>query len=247
MFSPEHSEGSMPSPTIEQLLILQDRDTKRLGIEAQLKAVPREIAAVEQRIAAEKAAIDAAKAEVHGLESKKKILETEIGSAETQRGKYQTQQFSVKKNDEYQALGHQIADMGRQIGELEGKELEAMYGIDEAKKRFVAAESTLKQNIAGHEARIRSMKERDQSLSEELKGAVAAVAEARAPVAEGALQAYDQAARRRMPAVVAIRGGKCGGCHLKVSSEVESAARGKTSEVEFALCDQCSQMVYWES
>jgi predicted nucleic acid-binding Zn-ribbon protein len=237
----------MPSPTIEQLLILQDRDTKRLGIEAQLRAVPKEVAAVEQRIAAEKAAIDAARAELHGYESKKKILETEIGSAETQRGKYQTQQMAVKKNDEYQALGHQIIDVGRQIGELEGKELEAMYAIDEAKKRFVAAESTLKQNIVGHEARIKNMKERDVSLSEELKAAVAAVEEARAPVPLSAQEAYDIAAKRRMPAVVPIRAGKCGGCHLKVSSEVESDARGKNADVEFAHCDQCSQIVYWES
>jgi predicted nucleic acid-binding Zn-ribbon protein len=237
----------MPSPTIEKLLILQDRDTRRLGIEAQMKAVPREIAAVEQRIASEKAAIDSAKGEVRELESKKKILETEIGSAETQRGKYQTQQLSVKKNDEYQALGHQIQDVQRQIGELEGKELETMYAIDEARKRFTAAEATLKQNIAGHEARIRSLKERNDSLAGEAAEAAAAVAEARSPVPEAALQAYDIAAHRRMPAVVPIRGGKCGGCHLKVSSEVESAARGKNSDTEFALCDQCGQMVYWES
>jgi uncharacterized protein len=237
----------MPSPTIEQLLILQDRDTKRLGIEAQLKAVPREIAAVEQRIASERAAIDSAKGELRELESKKKILETEIGSAEAQRAKYRTQQLSVKKNDEYQALGHEIENVQKLIDDLEGKELEAMYGIDDAKKRFSDAEATLKQNIVGHEARIRSMRERDVSLAEELKAAVAAVAEARVAVAPAALEAYDHAAARRMPAVVAIRGGKCGGCHLKVSSEVESAARGKLADVEFALCDQCSQMVYWES
>jgi len=237
----------MPSPTIELLLILQDRDTRRLGVEAQMKAVPREIAAVEQRIASEKSAIDSAKGELRELESRKKILETEIGSAETQRGKYQTQQLSVKKNDEYQALGHEIQNVQKLIDELEGKELEAMYAIDEAKKRFASAEATLKQNIVGHEARIRSMRERDTSLSDELKAAVAAVAEARAPVPPLALDAYDQAARRRMPAVVPIRGGKCGGCHLKVSSEVESAARGKTTDTEFALCDQCGQMVYWES
>jgi uncharacterized protein len=237
----------MPSPTIELLLILQDRDTKRLGVEAQMKAVPREIAAVEQRIASERAAIDAAKGELRELESRKKILETEIGSAEGQRGKYQTQQLSVKKNDEYQALGHEIQNVQKLIDELEGKELEAMYAIDEAKKRFAAAEATLRQNIVGHEARIRSMKERGSSLEDELKAAVAAVAEARAPIPAPALEAYDQAARRRMPAVVPIRGGKCGGCHLKVSSEVESAARGKSTDTEFALCDQCGQMVYWES
>ena len=237
----------MPSPTIELLLILQDRDMRRLGIEAQLAGAPKEVAAVEHRIAAERAAIDAAKTELRELEAKKKTLETEIGSAETQRGKYQKQQLSVKKNDEYQALGHQIQDVQRQIGELEGKELEAMYAIDEAKKRFAAAEASLKQNIAGHEARIKSLKEKQVSLADELTAAAAAVAEARTPLDEGALQAYDQAARRRMPAVVPIRGGKCGGCHLKVSSEVESAARGKVVDAEYAHCDQCGQMVYWES
>jgi predicted nucleic acid-binding Zn-ribbon protein len=237
----------MPSPTIELLLVLQDRDTHRLGIEAQLRAVPVEIAAVEKRIAAEKAAIEAAKGELREFETRKKALETEIGSAEAQRGKYQTQQLSVKKNDEYQALGHEIQNVQKQIDELEGKELEAMYAIDEAKKRFAAAEATLKQNIAGHESRIRSMKERGASLAEELKVAVAALAEGRAPLSGAALQAYDRAAARRMPAVVPIRGGKCGGCHLKVSSEVESAARGKTADTEFALCDQCGQMVYWET
>ena len=110
-----------------------------------------------------------------------------------------------------------------------------------------AAEATLKQNIVGHEARIRTLGERDATFSVELKAAQADAAAARAPVPEPALEAYDRAAGRGMPAVVAIRGGKCGGCHLKVSSEVESAARGKSTDTEFALCDQCGKMVYWES
>jgi uncharacterized protein len=237
----------MPSPTIELLLILQDRDTRRQGIEAQLAAVPREIAAVEHRISTEKAAIDAAKGELRELESRKKLLETEIGSAETQRAKYRTQQLSVKKNDEYQALGHEIENVQKQIDGLEERELEAMYAIDEAKKRFSAAEATLKQNISGHESRIRTLRERDVSFSADLKAALADAAAARTPLSDPAKEAYDRAAGRGLPAVVPIRGGKCGGCHLKVSSEVESAARGKASDTEFALCDQCGKMVYWES
>src|SRR5471030_701489 len=98
----------MSSPAIEALLILQDRDTKRLALEQQLKAVPGDIARVEQKIAAEKAAIDTAKQATMELESKKKLLETEIGSANDKLGRYRTQQSMVKKNDEYQALGHQI-------------------------------------------------------------------------------------------------------------------------------------------
>jgi predicted nucleic acid-binding Zn-ribbon protein len=237
----------MPSPTIDLLLVLQDRDTRKRSIEAQLKGVPREIAAVEMRIGAEKAAIDAAKGQMRELESKKKLLENEIGSAEAQLGKYRTQQLSVKKNDEYQALGHEIEGVQKQIDELEIRELETMYSIDEAKRLFATAEATLKQNIAGHEARIRTFKERDVSLAAELTAAQAEASAARGPVPPAALEAYERVAARGMPAVVPIRGGKCGGCHLKVSSEVESAARGKASDTEFALCDQCGRMVYWES
>jgi predicted nucleic acid-binding Zn-ribbon protein len=239
----------MPSPVLEKLLILQDRDAKRLGLEAQLKAIPRDISLVEQKIASEKGAIETARTEVKSLESKKKLLETEIGSAETKLGNYKTQQLQVRKNDEYQALGHQIETTQAGIGALEEQELQVMYSIDEAKKKFAAAEAELKMNISGHESRIRTLKEREASLSAELKIAQDEVAAARTPVEPVTLRVYDRIAARQMPVVVPIHGGKCGGCHLKVSGEVESAARGKdigAPNVGLPTCDQCGRIVYWE-
>ncbi len=238
---------AMLAPVLEKLLILQDRDAKRLGLEAQLKAVPRDIAAVEQKIASERAAIETAKHELMGLESKKKLLETEIGSAEDKLAKYRTQQSQVRKNEEYQALGHEIETATGAIGGLEEQELQIMYGIDEAKKKFAAAEAELKANITGHETRIRALREREASLGVELKAAQTELAVARSPLGEPELKLYDRIAARGLPACVGIRGGKCGGCHLKVSNEVESAARGKTSDGKLATCDQCGRLVYWES
>ncbi len=239
----------MPNPVIQALLVLQDRDLKRLGLEANLKTVPADIARVEQKIAAEKAAIDNARLELRELETKKKLLETEIGSAETKVGQYRTQQLSIRKNEEYQAMGHQIETTLGQIAELEGQELEVMYAIDEAKKKFAAAEAELKANIAGHESRIKILKEREASLTAELVTARADVAAARNPVDALKLRVYDRIAARNMPVVVAIHGGKCGGCHLKVSSDVDSAARGKGADLlgQLPTCDQCGRVVYWEA
>lgn len=237
----------MLTPVLEKVLILQDRDGRRRGLEAQLKAIPVEIGAVEQKIAAEKAAIDAAKTELKDLEVKKKGLETEIGSTEDKLAKYRTQQSQVRKNDEYQALGHEIENTQRQVGELEGKELEIMYAIDEAKKKFAAAEAVLKQNIAGHQQRIATLKEREASQRTELEGALAEFNASRSPLDEGTLRAYDRLATRGLPVCVPVHGGKCGGCHLKVSSEVESAVRGKSTDGKLAACDQCGRLVYWES
>jgi hypothetical protein len=146
-------------------------------------------------------------------------------------------------------MGHQITATQAQIGELEGKELEIMYLIDEAKKKFAAAEAELKANISGHENRIKMLKERETALTAELKTAQADVTTARTAVEVPKLRVYDRVAARNMPAVVPIHDSKCGGCHLKVSSEVESAARGKVVDPLAALptCDQCGRIVYWDN
>jgi predicted nucleic acid-binding Zn-ribbon protein len=233
----------MRHPALDSLLILQDRDSKRLGLEAQLKAIPGEIAVVEKKIATEKAAIETARTEVRELETKKKLIETEIGLAEQKLAKYKTQQSLVRKNDEYQALGHEIETTEKAISALEEQELGVMYNIDEAKKRFAEAEGALKQNISGHEARIKAHKERETSLTAELAEAKAALAMARAPVAEPALRTYDRISARQQPVLVALRGSKCSGCHLKVSSEVESDAR---KGEKLATCDQCGRMVWFD-
>lgn len=235
----------MAAFSIEKLLTLQERDSKRLALEQQLKSVPREVAAVEARIAAEKSAIEAAKAEWHGLESKKKLLEVEIKSAEEKVAKYRTQQSQVRKNDEYQALTHEIDNTQAAIGTLEEQEIGVMLTIDEAKQRFAAAEGELKRNISGHEGRIRTLREREAQLVGELKAAQDAVVAARPEVPEPQLRIYDRlAVKPGHPVCVPVNGGKCGGCHLKVPTHITSAARTGS---EIATCDQCGRIVYWQS
>jgi predicted nucleic acid-binding Zn-ribbon protein len=235
----------MPSPALEKLLIMQDRDTRCAGLEAQLAAVPREVALAEQKIAAEKAAIEAARNELREFEAKKKMLETEIASAEQKIAKYRGQQMEVRKNDEYRALGTEIDTAQAAIGGLEEDELKIMFAIDEAKQKFAAGEVERKQAVAGHEGRIRALREREVNLRTELQGAQAEVAAARGPVEPALLRVYDRLVREGLarPVCVSIREGKCGGCHMKVSGQVESMAR-KGDEI--TNCESCRRMVYWE-
>ncbi|HXA13985.1 MAG TPA: C4-type zinc ribbon domain-containing protein [Opitutaceae bacterium] len=235
----------MPLISLEKLLILQDRDTRRAGVEAQLTSVPREVALAEQKIAAEKTAIEAARTELMEFESKKKLLETEIASAEQKVAKYRGQQLEVRKNDEYRALGTEIDTTQAAIGGLEEDELKVMFAIDEAKKKFAAGEVERKQAITVHETRIRTLREREGNLRIELKAAEDEVATARLPVAEPLVRVYERLVREGLarPVCVPIRDGKCSGCHMKVSGQVESAAR-KGDEI--TKCESCRRMVYWE-
>jgi predicted nucleic acid-binding Zn-ribbon protein len=234
----------MPSPALEQLLILQERDRRRRDTEGQLLSTPREVAAVEAKIAAERGAIEAAKTEIKDLEAKKKVLETEIGSAEQQVSRYRSQQLEVRKNDEYRALGHEIETTQAKIGQFEEQELGIMYAIDEARKKFQAAEAVLRENIVSHETRIRALRERELRLKSELGSVLADVEAAKKPIDQSTLDIYERVARHNFPVCVPVHGDKCGGCHLKVSSEVESAVRAR--EWRLITCDQCGRIVWWE-
>lgn len=233
----------MPHPALAKLLILQDRDQHRRGVEVQLRAVPADVELVRRKIATEQGAIESAKAELRELETKRKLLETEIGSAEEKLAKYRTQQLQVRKNDEYQALGHEIETTQEVIGGWEEQELGILYQIDEAKKRFADAESVLKANIASHESRLKTLAEREINLRTELEQAESTVAVAREPIDEPSLRLYDRIAARQMPVCVPAKGGSCGGCHLRLSGENEAAAR---KDDKLATCDQCGRIVWFE-
>lgn len=228
---------------LTKLRELQDRDMHRLSLEQQLAAAPRDIAAVEAKIAAEKQAIETAKAEWHGLEAKKKTLENEIKSAEQQVARYRTQQLEVRKNDEYRALTHEIETTEAKIGGFEEDELKIMYAIDEAKKRFAEAERVLKQNISGHEAKIAALRMQEIELRTQHGRAVEFADAARAATPEPQVRQYDRLAKKPgLPVCVPVQGGRCGGCHMKVSANIEFEARKAENIV---TCDQCGRIVYW--
>ena len=234
----------MPTPLIEKLLVLQDRDQRRLALEGQLRAIPRDIAAVEQKIASGQSAREAARGELLQLEAKKKAIENEIGSAAERQARYKSQQLQVRKNDEYQALGIEIQHTQTEIGALEEEELRVMYSIDEAKQKLAAAGEDLKLTTSGHEARIGALRERETGLQAELQATQEAVAAARGQVDEIARRLYDRLATKPgLPVVVAIHEGKCGGCHLKISANVDSERRKAD---QLVTCDQCGRIVYGE-
>lgn len=233
----------MAAIKLDNLLALQEADMKRLALEQQLGAVPRDIAAVEAKIASEKQAIETAKTEWHGLETKKKSLENDIKSAQEKAAKYRTQQLEVRKNDEYRALTHEIETMEAAIGGFEEEELTVMYAIDEAKKRFAAAERVLKENISGHEAKIASLRAHEKELKTDHDRAVAETNAARGAVPEPQARLYDRLAKKPgLPVCVPVQGGRCGGCHMRVSSNIEFEARKSENIV---TCDQCGRIVLW--
>lgn len=232
-------------PEIEKLLILQDRDGRRLDIENQIARLPREIEDFEGKIKAEKDAIAAGELELKELEVKRNEIDQEVKVREEKIRKYRNQQLEVKKNEEYQALNHEIELMEKEIGELEEQEIEAMLKIDEKKETFATDSVEHQKHIGLYEREVGNLKERGATLKSELDEARQASETAKADTDPVYLQHYEQILGRkiRFPLVVPLDGTKCSGCHLKVSGEVEAAVRHKQGPMH---CDNCSRIVYWD-
>ena len=230
---------------LQALLILQDRDQRRVQLEKAVAQVPRDRATVEGRIEAHKASIEASKRAVVELELKRKGIEATLQGFEEQIRKYRSQQMLVKKNDEYQALTHEIELTEGKIGEAEEAEIKVLYELDTEKEKAKAVETAILAEIAAENAQLGRLVDREKQAKDDLAGALAEVDKARAATPAELLPRYDRLAKTTgLPAVVALHGGKCGGCHLKVSNGVETEARKGT---EIVTCDNCGRILYFEA
>lgn len=228
---------------LQALLTLQDRDQRRVQLEKALAQGPRERTTVEARIAAHRTAIESARRGVMDLELKRKDLESTLRGHEEQIRKYKSQQMLVKKNDEYQALTHEIELTESKIGATEEAEIALLYELDTEREKAKAAEKAILAEIAAEEAQLGRLAEREQIARGELAGAQADVEAARTAVPAELLPRYDRLARTAgLPVVVPLQAAKCGGCHLKVSNGVETEARKGT---EIVCCDNCGRIVYF--
>lgn len=227
---------------LQELLILQDRDTRRVQFEKILAQIPRERTAIEGRIAAHKTGVEDAKRAVTELELRRKDLEASLRDLEDQILRYRNQQLQVKKNDEYQALTHEIELTEGRIGEAEESEIQLLYDLDTERAKSQETEKRLQEEVAGENAQLARLAEREKQVAGDIDGAKAEVEKARLDVPEELLRRYDQLARTiGLPVVVPLSGQKCGGCHLKVSAGAESEARKGT---EIVTCGNCGRLLF---
>ena len=233
----------MVSEALTKMLILQDRDMKLQQVEEALQTIPKDRHEAESRIAVIKANIEAARQRIKELETKGRTIETEMASIEAQIVKYKNQQLQVKKNEEYQALTHEIEAAGKKISDLESDELEVLYSLDDERKLFAESEGKFQDEIALEEKTIARLNEREQEVKGELEAARAAKADADSQLDNPSRSKYNQVARGlKFPVIVELSGQTCKGCHMKVSNAILSEVKAGQ---EITTCDNCGRILYY--
>src|SRR5262249_34098708 len=155
-----------------------------------------------------------------------------------------TQQYQTRKNDEFQAIGHEIERYENEIRKLEDQELELMIEVDTLKgeieaadKRARATKQIISQQLTDHETKPKDQGYK-QAQTENDEKALAAQIDA---------DLLDQFERlfnsKGDAAVVAVEHGVCTGCHMKVTTA--TASRVKAGK-EIVSCENCGRILFLE-
>ncbi len=218
----------MIDPEIQKLLSLQERDAELIRLEKELENLPIERHKIKVEIEMAEAKMEEERQELMQLEVRRKDLENEVGLQEDLVTKYKNQQIYVKKNDEYQALTHEIENATTRIGELEEEEIGLMLQIDEEAEKFKLASEKYKKQIESLRSDVEKKNDRQRDLEAKRGDLENDVERLRGEVSAPFIRAYDTAKKNlrfRPPFVAPIENGICKRSNLRVANDLLTEAR----------------------
>jgi hypothetical protein len=227
---------------LEQLLVLQDRQQKIRQIQAEIRTLPLERAHLESQLAATAAGVDVLKLKARQVEVERKKLELDVGTRSESIARLKTQQYQTRKNDEFQAISHEIERYGNEIQKLEDEELELMIEADKLKGEVEVAEKnarttkdTISRQLTDLETKSKALGSQQQEFEKERETLASKIDADLLDQFERLFNSKGDAA------IVAVEHGVCTGCHMKVTTA--TASRVKAGK-EIVNCEQCGRILY---
>ena len=228
---------------IEKLLVLQDRDRRILRSQAELAGIEPQRQSIQAKAAQARAAMEAAKLRGKQIESERKKLELEVEAKKELIAKYSNQQLQTKRNEEYRALTHEIDTCKEAISKIEDQELELMMQADEAQKAAVGATRASQEAERENTAALATLAELEKNLSQQLAESQSNRNDLAVAVEESALHRYERLLKQRGDnVVVGIDHGCCGGCHMRLPTQVLVSCRGDSG---LNSCPHCGRILYF--
>lgn len=174
---------------------------------------------------------------------KQRECSREIEQRQAQIQKYESQLFSIKKNEEYKALLHEIDLLKKQIAVKEERIIALMCEYDEAKAAFEADKERIQSELAMIEAECQAIDDNLKQLIAERKELEKQRIPKASEVDKDLLARYERVRKVRTPAVVPLKDESCGGCFMVVRAQIvnEILANDKVH-----ACQHCGRLLYHE-
>lgn len=228
---------------LEKLIELEKADREVARLTEEVAALPRRVAAIESKLADDKAAVEHAKAAIKSNEAGRRKLEADIQGVQAKIIKYREQSSSVKTNEEYRALMHEVEFAEKEISGAEDKILELMIALEGEEKSLKTAEVQMKAEaveVEKEKAEARTRTAEDEKLLAELAEKRSGL---RAGISDNALAHYDRVMRQRKSAIAEARGQKCLACFVMLRPQTWEDIR---TNQQIITCSSCGRILYYD-
>ena len=226
---------------IRALLVLQDRDRRLIALSKELTKLPQDEARVKTKLAGDTAALKKAHDEFLASELAVKKIEMDAETRRTTIKRLKNQQFETKKNEEFNALGHEVKRYEKELDEFETRELESMELVDSFRKVYRDAEALLAKTQKVVDEDLATIKQRHGNLKAQTLEVQAERDKLEKECPEDHLPLYEKLMKSKDGmAIASLRDGKCTGCHMKVIASTGIAVQqGK----EVTQCENCGRIL----
>jgi predicted nucleic acid-binding Zn-ribbon protein len=229
---------------IPQLLELQRLDQITTKLRADLDGLPKQLREADAKLNGARAAVATAKeAHTQALGQRKK-LELDVEQWRERAKKYRAQTSSVKTNEAYKALLHEVATAEAEVAKGEDQVLNQMMALEEVDRRAKRTEAELKE---AEQAIAAEKKQMQVQYGEEKKKLEATTAEREGiakKVPADLLELYERIAKRNPGyALAEARDGQCRACGMRVLPHTLQLLKTETDEEVFR-CETCGRIMY---
>ena len=231
-------------PAIPHLMDLQQLDQQIAALHAEFDGLPKRFREADAKLNGAKAAVTAAR-EAHTVALKqRKKLELDVEEWKGRAKKYREQSSSVKTNESYKALLHEIANAEGEASKIEDLVLDEMMAIEEVERRVKHFEADLKEAenaVAADKKKIEAQYNEQKKKLEVANGDRVKLA---AKVPEDLLELYTRISRKQPGSAMAlVRDDQCRGCGMRVLPHIIQVLRTETNDEVFR-CETCGRILY---
>ena len=228
---------------IEKLLVLQDRDRKLSRVTQELAHIGPEREGLKKKAASTQTALETAKTRVKQIESERKQRDLEIESKKAQIEKYLNQQLQTRKNEEYKALTHEIEMAKEVIFKIEDAEIVLMEQAEVAQKEVAKATNEAAAAKKLVDDQIGQLNTREENLKKEFAELTSSREQLASAVDESTRGRYERLFKSKGEnVVVTVEHSACGGCHMKLPTQIVTNCR---AQAELVNCPNCGRILYF--
>lgn len=227
--------------SIENLLDLQEIDRKLLRLKRESKDIPERKVELAKELESSQDDLEATREDAKQNRVAIDELELKTESLREQIEKYKRQRMEVKTNQEYKALNHEIEELENKISALEDSELELMEQAEEIADRLQECHDKLekeKRRILAEQEGLDGRKENNDKKMERLNSERTEIAQ---NVEDSILKRYEKIFNNKLDyAIVPLEKGHCGGCHMKLTSQMKNDVQGGSKLIS---CNYCARLL----